>query len=166
VPDTDKPIIAAVNGAAYGLGLAMVCWSDFKIAADTAIFGSGGLSTGVLGPWVIAVQQNLPWSAALELFLFCEEIDAQRAYEMGFLNKVAPAAEVEPLAIAYAERILSFPPRQTQLLIQIMHNARPDPPRAVWEQYWAAHREMQTLADMEAGTRAFVSRQRPAYTGA
>ena len=115
--DFPKPTIAQVQGAcvAAGFMLANVC--DLVVAADDAFFSDpvthsmGSAATEVLiHPWVMGLRQ------AKELLFTGERMSAQRAYEIGMVNRVAPRAELDAAALALAERIAEGPPFAMQLV--------------------------------------------------
>lgn len=101
-----KPLIVAVNGAAYGGGLDLTCAGDFRIAADDARFAEVyvriGLAPGGGGTWFLPRIVGL--TKALELILSGETIDAQEALSIGLVSQVVPRAELIPAARAFAQR--------------------------------------------------------------
>src|SRR5437870_5578172 len=69
VADTDKPLIAAVNGFAIGAGWYMVAGCDIRVATEEAEFSMAELPTGVLGPYWLAACEMVPWAVAAEIAL-------------------------------------------------------------------------------------------------
>jgi enoyl-CoA hydratase/carnithine racemase len=112
--DLRQPVIAAVNGVAIAAGanLAMVC--DLTIAADSASFAEPEVRHLALSPLLL-----LPWltgsKAAHELYYTGDSISAQRALELGLVNKVVPAAQLEQEALRVARRIALVPPLALEL---------------------------------------------------
>ena len=104
-----KPVIAAVQGAciAGGLMLAWVC--DLIVAADDAFFANPVVKMGIPGveyfahPWVLGPR------FAKEILFTGDRFSAQRAYEVGMVNRVVPRDELESAAFAIAERIAAMP---------------------------------------------------------
>ncbi|MFX8793709.1 enoyl-CoA hydratase/isomerase family protein, partial [Acinetobacter baumannii] len=88
---TDKPVIAAVNGVAFAGGFLLAQMCDLVIAADHARFAITEVKVGRGSPWAAP----LPWlvgpRAAMEIMLTGDPITAQRAYEIGLVNRVVPA---------------------------------------------------------------------------
>lgn len=107
-----QPVIGVINGYALGGGceLAMAC--DLLIAADTARFGQPEVNLGIIPG--NGGTQRLPRlvgrNLAKELVLTGEMISAQRAYEIGLVNRVVPSAELANTAREMAEKILSKGP--------------------------------------------------------
>jgi enoyl-CoA hydratase len=104
-----KPVIAQVHGAciAGGLMLAWIC--DFIVAADTAFFADPVVRMGIPGveyfahPWVMGPRQ------AKEFLYLGERISAERAWQLGMVNRVVPAAELADEVTALATKIASMP---------------------------------------------------------
>lgn len=125
-----KPIIAAVNGGAYGGGMEMVLNCDLVVAADEAKFALPEVKRGV-----IAIQGGIPRLAqavghqlASELLLTGKTIGAVEARDrFGFVNTVVPASSVVPAAVKLAEQIIANSPDAVQstkygLLLSQKHN--------------------------------------------
>ncbi len=106
----EVPLIAAVNGAAIGLGNDMACLADIRIASSTAIFGATFLRIGLIpgdgGAWLL--PRVIGMARAAELFYTGKTIDAQTALEWGLVNRVvAPdllMTEARALAASIAEQ--------------------------------------------------------------
>lgn len=106
-----KPIIAAVNGYAYGGGLSMALACDIRLASETATFAESQVKRGIIGPHSTRhLVDVLPRGIAMEMMLTGDPIDAQEALRVGLVNRVLPAAELMPEAIRIAERIASNAP--------------------------------------------------------
>src|SRR5215470_1280830 len=105
--DVFKPIIGAVNGFCIAGGLEFLQGTDLRIAAEHATFGLGEVRWGIIptGGSHIRLPRQIPWAVAMELLLTGQPIDAQRAHQIGLVNRVVPAAELMSAAIALAEKI-------------------------------------------------------------
>ncbi len=107
-----QPVIGVINGFALGGGCEVAMACDLLIAADTARFGQPEVNLGIIPGY--GGTQRLPRlvgrNLAKELVLTGEMISAQRAYEIGLVNKVVPAAELMGTAREIAKRILSRGP--------------------------------------------------------
>ena len=125
VPDTNKPIISAVNGGAWGFGWYMVLGSDIAVCADDARFAMSELPTGIIGPAFVPILCNLPWLPGVEVVLRGHTISAQRAYELGLANHMVPPDEVLPRALELAEEIAGLPPVHVQTTKEQLRIARP-----------------------------------------
>ena len=103
-----KPLIAAVNGPAAGLGLGVAVFSDILIAAESAVFVASFVSRGVLSPATVTrLMQRVPVGWAMWMTLSGARIDAQTALRIGLVNEVVPQGELLDRAYEMAERIVS-----------------------------------------------------------
>jgi len=113
-----KPVIAMVAGYAVGGGhvLHLVC--DLTVCADNARFGQTGPKVGSFdggyGSGLLA--RTIGMKRAKEVWFLCEQYDAQRAYEMGLVNKVVPLAQLEEETVAWCRRILEMSPLALRML--------------------------------------------------
>src|SRR6202140_4648294 len=93
----DKPVIAAINGAAVGGGLTLALSCDFRIASDQARLGDTSLKFGLIpdegGAYLF--PQFLPMARALKMTLLAEVYDAKTALELGLVTEVVPHADLE-----------------------------------------------------------------------
>ncbi len=104
-----KPTIAMVQGAciAGGLMLAWIC--DFIIASDDAFFQDPVLRMGIPGVEYFAHAFELPPKIAKEFLLLGEKMPAQRAYELGMVNRLSPRDGLEQTSRAFAQRLVEMP---------------------------------------------------------
>src|SRR6195952_4570880 len=107
---TDKPVIAAVNGVAFAGGFLLAQMVDLVIAADHAKFGITEAKVGRGAPWAAPLPWLIPPRVAMERLVPAEPITAQRAYELGLVNKVVPLAELHDAAQAMAAGIAANAP--------------------------------------------------------
>ena len=113
-----KPVIAMVAGYAIGGGhvLHLVC--DLTICADNARFGQTGPMVGSFdggyGSGLLA--RTIGMKRAKEIWFLCERYDAERAYEMGLVNKVVPLEQLEEATLAWCRRIMEMSPLALRLL--------------------------------------------------
>jgi len=109
--NTPQVIVAAVNGAAFGGGLALACAADVRIAATSARFCSAFIRTGLSGT-DIGISYLLPrligTSRAFDLILSGREIDAAEAERMGLVSQVVPSEELLDRAMAYARVVAGY----------------------------------------------------------
>lgn len=99
-----KPVIAAVNGAAAGLGLVQALMCDMRFAADTAKFTCAFSKRGLIAEYGISwVLPRLVGQAnALDLLMSSRVVMAAEAQQMGMVNKVVPADQLMDVVMAYA----------------------------------------------------------------
>jgi len=115
VAEVTKPVIAAINGFALGGGcwIAMAC--DIRIAVKSATFGMPEIKVAIpLGPERFLIQQ-IPLCIINEMIFLGERITAQRACEVGLINKVVDAKDLMPEAVKTAEKIAELSPWAIQI---------------------------------------------------
>ena len=165
--DLPQVTIAAINGAAVGVGLEMATLCDMRIASDRARFGEVAVPAGFVPE--SGGARNLPKligvGRAMRLILTGEIIDAKEAARIGLIEEVVPAAELLDTALALAGRIAANPylsVRQAKRLVKMYWNwNRSD---EGYQQELEAVLEITRTKDCQEGLRAFVEKRRPRYT--
>ena len=161
-----KPVIGCVNGHALagGLGLALSC--DLLVAADPATFGTPEINVGLWPMMVMAiVGRNLTRKRAAELYMTGERIDAATALSWGLVNRVVPLAEVRRTAWELARGLTEKSPLIMRLGRDAMH-AIEDLDFESALAYLHAQLTVVTLSeDAAEGTRAFLEKRPPRFTG-
>jgi enoyl-CoA hydratase len=167
IENLGKPVIAAVNGFALGGGceLAMAC--TIRIAADTARFGQPEINLGIIPGY--AGSQRLPRlvgkGVALEILLTGDMISATRAFEIGLVNRVVPAAELMAEAKKLAQTLASKAPIATRYIIEAVNQGL-DAPLTVGQYVETAlFGAIASSADMKEGTKAFLEKRKPVWQG-
>ncbi len=162
-----KPVIAAINGFALGGGceLAMAC--TLRIAADTARLGQPEINLGIIPGY--AGTQRLPRlvgkGRALELLLTGDMITAARAYEIGLVNQVVPAAELLATARKIAQTIASKAPIATRYILEAVNQGL-DTPLAQGEFLETSlFGAIASTEDTKEGTAAFLEKRKAAWKG-
>src|SRR6185436_15155197 len=117
-----KPVIAAVNGVAIAGGWLFAQMCDLCIAADTATFGITEPKVGRGVAWSPPMIHMLGSRIALELMLTGKTIDAKRAYEIGFVNRVVPRTELLDAALAMAADIIECAPLSVVAVRQVVRH--------------------------------------------
>lgn len=124
----DKPVVAAVDGLAVGIGTTLLFHCDYVVASEWASFSAPFVDLG-LTPEAgssLLVPRLMGHQRAFELFVMGEQFDAQRAYQAGFVNKVVSAEDVEPVAGAAARAIAAKPPEAVRTALKLMRGDRFD----------------------------------------
>jgi enoyl-CoA hydratase/carnithine racemase len=106
----DKPVIAAVNGMAFGGGLRLSMMCDLCVASDNATFGATEPRWGRGTPWAAPLARMIPPRIAMEMVMTAKPLTAQRAYELGLVNAVCPLDDLLSTATALAESIVANAP--------------------------------------------------------
>lgn len=116
-----KPVIAAVNGAAYAGGWLMAQMCDLIVASSEARFAITEAKVGRTMPWSIPLKDMIPQKVWMELLLTGEPIAAQRAHEIGFVNHVVPPLQVMDRAVALARTIAANAPLTVRAAKEMVH---------------------------------------------
>ena len=159
--DVPKPVIAAVNGVALAGGFLLSQCCDLCVAADTATFAITEVRVGRGAPWAAPLSWLLPPRIALQILLTGDPISAQRAYELGLVNDVVPAAELHQRTQALAERIAANAPLSVLAAKRTAYLSRPEVFEAA-EEIWAP---VYLSADAQEGPAAFRDKRQPVWTG-
>ncbi|HDQ04500.1 MAG TPA: enoyl-CoA hydratase [Deltaproteobacteria bacterium] len=123
-----KPVIAAVAGAAIGIGTTLLLHCDMIYAADTAKFSMPFSPLGLCPEFAssMLLQQIVGFPRAAEKLLLGEPFSAQEAYEMGLVNKILPSGELMPYALGQAEKITRLPASSLRTTKYLMKAAQAD----------------------------------------
>ena len=108
--NTDKPIIAATSGWCIGGGIVMVMMCDLMVSTESTIFHYPEAKLGVTGGMISSLVSRMPHKLAMEMMLLCSKVSAQRAYDVGFVNRVVPNGQHETAALAMANEMLDTAP--------------------------------------------------------
>ncbi|MFJ3724134.1 enoyl-CoA hydratase/isomerase family protein [Streptomyces sp. NPDC090045] len=167
VLDCEKPVLAAVNGTAAGIGAHLALACDLVIAAEPARFIEVFVRRGLVpdGGGAYLLPRLVGPQKAKELMFFGDALPAADAERLGLVNKVVPAEELEETARAWAERLAQGPTRALALTKQLV-NASLDGDRAAALAAEATAQEINmTTADANEGVASFVERRTPKYLG-
>ncbi|MFG1224875.1 MAG: 1,4-dihydroxy-2-naphthoyl-CoA synthase [Rhizobiales bacterium 17-65-6] len=112
IRDVPKPVIARVNGYAVGGGNVLVTCCDLAIASETAQFGQVGPKVGSVDPGfgTALLARTVGEKKAREIWYLCQRYKAQEALEIGLVNRVVPAAELDAEVARWCEEILAMSP--------------------------------------------------------
>jgi enoyl-CoA hydratase len=119
-----QPVIAAINGPAYGGGFALACACDIRVAADSARMGVQFIKVGLSG-CDIGISYTLPRlvgaSRAHELMLTARDLEAAEALQIGLVARVVPGSELLDTALEIAATICSYSPFGVSMTKEVMH---------------------------------------------
>jgi enoyl-CoA hydratase len=107
---TDKPIISAVSGWCIGGALVMAMMTDLIVASESAKFYYPEAKVGFTGGIISGLVNRLPYHVAMEVILLCRTLEADRAYQLGFVNKVVPEGQQVQAAIEMADELATMAP--------------------------------------------------------
>lgn len=167
VLDCEKPVIAAVNGTAAGIGAHLAFACDLVLAAEPARFIEVFVRRGLVpdGGGAYLLPRLVGPQRAKELMFLGDALSAADAERMGLVNRVVAADELEKTARAWAERLAQGPTRALALTKQLV-NASLDTDRASAFAAEASAVEIaMTTRDANEGVASFVERRAPEYRG-
>jgi enoyl-CoA hydratase/carnithine racemase len=161
----DKPVIAAVHGGAFGGGFLLAQMADLCIAAHDALFAIAEARWGRGAPWAASLPWLIPPRAALELLLLARPISASRAYELGLVNRLAPAAELDRLAQEIGTTIAANAPLSVAAAKRMVYAAAGTPLEQAFSAADALFEPAYLSEDAQEGPRAFREGRAPRWLG-
>ena len=167
VLDCEKPVIAAVNGTAAGIGAHLAFACDLVLAAEPASFIEVFVRRGLVpdGGGAYLLPRLVGPQRAKELMFFGDSLPASDAERLGLVNRVVPADDLAKTAREWADRLAAGPTRAIALTKQLV-NASLDADRATAFAAEAAAQEINmTTRDANEGVASFVERRTPEYRG-
>jgi enoyl-CoA hydratase len=162
-----KPVIAMVNGFALGGGLELAMSCHLRIAADTAKVGQPEINLGLI-PGFGGTQRLIRLcgrAAALELCLTGAPVDAARALQLGIVNRVVPAAELEAETMTLATQLANAAPLALRGILDCIDTGSEVGIGEGLEYESAQFGLVFSTDDMREGTRAFLDKRKPAFKG-
>lgn len=160
-----KPVIAAVNGVAYAGGWLLTQMCDLCIAAEHATFAITEGKVGRGMPWAAPLGHIIPQRVMMELLLTGDPISARRAYEIGFVNQVVPAAELMPAAMAMAEKIAGNAPLTVRAARELVYLSTEMGRSAALRAGHHVFERVYRSEDAQEGPRAFKEKRKPQWRG-
>jgi enoyl-CoA hydratase len=167
VESFSKPVIAAVNGLAFGGGCELVESTHIALAADTAVFSKAEVNIGIIPTFggTQRLPRNVGRKAAIELILTGRTFDAAEAARLGLVNRVVPGADLLDAAMMLAAELATKPPLTLAAALMAIHrgmDAAIDDGLAIEE---AAFARIVPTYDALEGVAAFVEKRPPVYLG-
>jgi enoyl-CoA hydratase len=163
--DFPKPIIAAVNGTAVAGGFEIALACDLIVAADTAVFGLFEVKRGLFagGGGLIRLPRRVPLTLAMEIAIVGTTIDAARAYAVGLVNRVVPAADVLDTAVGLATEIAANSPLAVRNTRTMVREAGDLTEAEAWKRSGELSREVFASPDSTEGATAFAEKRPPVW---
>jgi len=163
-----KPVIAAVNGHAIGLGFTLALQCDIRILALGAKYGVVQVRRGVMpdaySHWVL--PRLVGMSRAAEILLSGARMDAQRALELGVASRVLPADEVLPAALEVARDIATHTaPLSVAVSKRLLWESMELSPEEVEAKETALHHHLMAHPDAGEGVLAYLEKRPPRWSG-
>jgi len=163
--EVDKPTIAAINGPAFGGGFLLAQTCDLCVASTTATFAISEVKIGRGSPWAVPLSWMLPPRIAMEIVLTGAPLTAQRAYEIGFVNRLAEPTELQHRTQEFAELIAANAPlsvgagkKTMRLTAEYPLSEAFDRAENIWEPVYLSE-------DAQEGMLSFREKRFPAWKG-
>jgi len=159
----DKPIIAAVSGWVIGGAITLVQTADLCVAAEGTRFMFPESKVGFGGGMIASIAGRIPHKIAMELMLLGEEISAERAYDVGFVNRIVPVGQHLSVAQEMARRMTKNSPIVMRMFKRFVSDVLP---RSAVEQSAIPMRELDVMSnseDFQEGVAALREKRQPNF---
>ena len=165
--ELEVPVIAAVNGPAFGAGCDIACMCDIRIAADTAsfceVFVKLGVASGDGGAWFL--PRLIGPSRYAEMAFTGDPVSAEQALEWGLVSKVVPGDQLMPEATALATRIAANPPAAVRMMKRLIREGDNTRLESHLELCATFNAIGHGTADHQEALDAFLQKRTPNFTG-
>jgi enoyl-CoA hydratase/carnithine racemase len=167
-PSIQKPVIAAVNGPAVGLGFIITLYCDLRFASDTARLGTAFAKRGLIAEYGIAwmLPRLIGPANAMDMLFSARLVDASEALRMGLVNQVFPQDSFMQGVNAYAKDLANnVSPRSLRVIKEQVYNGMF---QTLSEAFDGAEQEMVKslqCEDFKEGVAHFLQKRAPAFTG-
>ncbi len=162
-----KPVIAKVNGVAVGAGMNLALGCDLIIASDNArfseIFARRGLSIDFGGSWLL--PRLIGMHRAKELAFFADIISAKEAAELGLVNRVLPASQLDAFVADWADRLAAGPPLALSMTKRLLASSFTTTMDEALEAEGLAQSVNTATEDTAEAIRAFLEKREPRFKG-
>ncbi len=163
----DKPVIAAVNGAAAGYGMDLALLSDIRIAGESAKMAPVMVKRNVLpesgGSWLL--PRMVGWGKAAEIFFLGRTLDAQQSLELGLVNLVVPDGELMATAMEWAQEIAANAPMAVQSTKRMMRLGLDESFETTVDHVMGHLRQLFGTQDFKEGVASFIERRPGEFKG-
>jgi enoyl-CoA hydratase len=165
--DRDTPLVAAVEGLAYGGGFELVLACDLVVAARTARFALPETARGLVANCgaLFRAPRALPRNIALEMLLTGEPLGAERAWSLGLVNALVDPGEAETTALSLAARVAANGPVAQRATLRAVAESWAEPDARGWAATYRAQAAIAASADAVEGIAAFREKRDPRWSG-
>jgi 2-(1,2-epoxy-1,2-dihydrophenyl)acetyl-CoA isomerase len=168
VREIEKPVVAAVNGAAVGIGASLAFACDLILAAESAFFGLAFVNIGLMpdGGSTLFVPAAVGKARAFQMALLGERVAAQQALDWGLINQVHPDDKLMDEANALVDKLANGPTRSYAGSKKALNNMLYPRMQEQLDLEANLQHELARTDDFIEGVSAFVEKREPNFTGA
>jgi 2-(1,2-epoxy-1,2-dihydrophenyl)acetyl-CoA isomerase len=158
-----KPVIASINGAAYGAGFNLALACDIRLAAHSATFSQSFVKVGLHPDWggTYFLPRVVPTNLACEMFFLGDAIDSERAAQLGIVNRVVADEELEAETRALAERLRNAPYKSIAAAKHAVYMSEEASIERMLQYETEAQLQCFQSADARERVRAFLEKREP-----
>jgi enoyl-CoA hydratase/carnithine racemase len=161
-----QPVIARVHGLATAAGCQLVAACDLAVAAEEAKFATPGVKIGLFCTTpMVPLVRAVPPKPALEMLLTGQAISAGRAYELGLVNRVVPANQLDAAVQEFVDAILTSSPLTVRLGKAAFYEQLALDETTGYERATGVMTDNALRHDAQEGMSAFLHKRRPVWTG-
>ena len=162
---TDKPIIAATTGWVIGGAIVMVMMCDLMVSTESTILYYPEAKLGTTAGGISTLATRMPHKLAMEIMLLGSKVSAQRAYDVGFINRVVPNGQHEAAALEMAEQLLDSAPLVIGALKRLVADIMPTGPIEHMVETAQILARVKQSEDFKEGIQAFKDKRKPVFRG-
>ena len=162
---TDKPIIAATTGWVIGGAIVMVMMCDLMVSTESTILYYPEAKLGTTAGGISTLATRMPHKLAMEIMLLGSKVSAQRAYDVGFINRVVPNGQHEEAALEMAEQLLDSAPLVIGALKRLVAGIMPAGPIEHMVETAQILARVKQSEDFKEGIQAFKDKRKPMFRG-
>jgi len=167
-PTLPKPIIAAINGPAAGVGFIMALYCDIRFAKEGAVFSSAFSKRGLIAEWGVGwiLPRLIGLARANDVLFSSRKFTADEAESMGIVNKTFPEEEFESAVFDYAKELATLvSPRSVRVMKEQIYNAQAESIEENLKSSMQAMVDSFDTEDFKEGVAHFVEKREPNFTG-
>ena len=168
LPNMNKPIIAAINGPAAGVGFIMALYADIRFAKEGAVFSSAFSKRGLIAEWGVGwiLPRLVGIARANDILFSSRKFTAEEAEQMGIVNKTFSESEFDDAVFEYAKDLAkNVSPRSLRIMKEQIYNAQGETISENLESSMQAMLDSFGSEDFKEGVAHFVEKREAKFTG-